>query len=122
MKFLTDENIAVSVIKFLRSKNYDVKDVKEEQLFGTSDFKLLKMAASEDRIIITHDKDFANISRNRSIGHKGIIIIRLLDQSPKTVIEKLDDLFKTGKEERIKTSVLTIRDYYTEIDKNNNHL
>src|SRR3989338_6088907 len=110
MKFLTDENIAVSVIKFLRSKNYDVKDVKEEQLFGTSDFKLLKMAASEDRIIITHDKDFANISRNRSIGHKGIIIIRLLDQSPKTVIEKLDDLFKTGKEERIKTYVLTIRD------------
>ncbi len=119
MKFLTDENIAVSVVKFLRSKNHDVKDVKEDQLFGTSDFKLLGIAISEQRTIIPHDKDFANISRNRSIGHKGIILIRLLIQSPKTVIEKLDDLFKTEKEERIRTSVITIRDYYTEIDKNN---
>ena len=32
MKFLTDENIASSVLKSLRNENFDVKDIKEERL------------------------------------------------------------------------------------------
>ncbi len=117
MKFLTDENIAVSVVRFLRSKNHDVKDVKEEKLFGTDDFKLLETAVREKRVVITHDKDFANISRNRSIGHEGIIIIRLLNQSAKNVMDKLDGLFKAESEEKIKNSVIIMRDYYIEFEK-----
>jgi len=116
MKFLTDENIAVSVVKFLRSENYDVKDVKEERLFGISDFEVLKIAIKEERIIITHDKDFENISRNRSIEHRGIILIRLFDQSPENVIVKLKEILERKEIiDKIENSVITIREDYVEI-------
>ena len=61
LKFLVDENIAGSVVNALRKSGYDVKDVKEEKLYGLSDSKILEMANEGDRIIITHDKDFMNL-------------------------------------------------------------
>ena len=53
MKFLTDENISISVFKAVRNLNYDVKDVKEEKLYQTPDINLLKIASEEKRIIIS---------------------------------------------------------------------
>lgn len=44
MKFLTDENIAISVVKFLRNKGFDVKDIKEESLYGLSDKFIFELA------------------------------------------------------------------------------
>ena len=44
LKFLTDENISPSLVRTLRNKKYDVKDIKEEKLFGTSDTEILKFA------------------------------------------------------------------------------
>ena len=116
MKFLTDENIATSVAKFLRSQHHDVKDVKEEKLFGANDMELLGISVKENRIILTHDKDFANISHNRHIGHSGILILRLFDQSPTNVVEKLKRLFKEIPEKKLSTSVIIIREDYIEID------
>jgi|SRR3989344_3935232 len=83
MKFLTDENISISVFKAVRNLNYDVKDVKEEKLYQTPDINLLKIASEEKRIIITHDKDFVNIAEFTNIQHEGIILIRL--RRPKDV-------------------------------------
>ena len=37
MKFLTDENIAKTVVNTLRKAGYDVKDIKESRLFGSPD-------------------------------------------------------------------------------------
>ncbi len=61
LKFLTDENIFPSLVNALRSKSYNVKDIKEEKLLGISDSEALKLAFKENRVVITHDKDFANI-------------------------------------------------------------
>ncbi len=115
MNFLTDENIASSVVKFLRSKRHDIKDVKESKLFRTDDFKLLEIAVKEDRIVITHDKDFASIIRNKNVNHRGIIIIRLFDQSPTNVKDKLEKLFSGQQENRIKNSIIIIREDRIEV-------
>jgi len=103
-------------VKFLRSRKHGVKDVKEEKLFGYDDYKLLQIAAKENRVIITHDKDFANISRNRSTIHSGIIIIRLFDQSPENAIEKLQALLEMESEIKIKGSIITIREDRIEVE------
>lgn len=34
IKFLSDENIALKLVKSIRKKGFDVKDIKEEKLFG----------------------------------------------------------------------------------------
>lgn len=97
MKFLTDENIASSVVKALRDEGYDVKDVKQSQLQGTPDTKLLDIALNEDRIIITHDKDFASVLTQK-IRHKGIILLRLQNQQPENVKKVLFHALKNAKE------------------------
>ena len=36
--YLCDENISPAIVKYLREKYIDVKDVREEKLIGSSDF------------------------------------------------------------------------------------
>ncbi len=75
MKFLTDENIAISVVKHLRNKGHDVKDVKEESLYGSPDKDIFELAKKENRIILTHDKDFIAISKSYQTDFDGAILI-----------------------------------------------
>ena len=74
--FLTDENIQPAVLKYLRNMGLDVLDVKENGLRGTSDSELLRLAFTENRIIITHDSDFGNLAFRESVPLKGIIYLR----------------------------------------------
>ena len=61
IKFLTDENISKSLVSALRRNGYDVKDIKEERLFGIDDDEVINKAREDGRVILTHDKDFGNL-------------------------------------------------------------
>ena len=87
MKFLTDENIASFVVNNIRKKGFDIKDIKEEQFYGFDDKKILELANNENRIIITHDKDFAEIVSNKK--HNGIILIKSKNQKPEYILDLL---------------------------------
>lgn len=114
MRFLTDENVATSVVSALRRNDYDVKDIKEEGLFGLSDAKVLELANKEDRIIITHDKDFSNLLNNPHQKYSGVILLQFSDQSPENVIKKLIPLPKRL-EKRLRNSFVIITDDYVRI-------
>ena len=92
MKFLTDENIAVNVLQSLRTAGHDVKDIKEEKLYGVSDHIILELANKENRILVTHDKDFACFTQK----HKGIILLRFQNQSPSIVSKTLLQLLRSS--------------------------
>ena len=87
IKFLADENISSSLVKDIRKKNFDIKDIKEENLFGISDDAIVEIANNEDRIILTHDKDFVNVINYSKKQSKGVILLRFKDQSPKNIIK-----------------------------------
>ena len=112
MRFLTDENVAVSVMKKLRNKGYDVKDVKEENLSGFDDEKILSIANKEDRIIITHDRNFANLLNNPYKEHKGVIFLRFGDQSPQNAATKLAEFLDSIDEDKIKNKIAIITDNF----------
>lgn len=59
---LTDENIDEQIVLFLRNQGFQVKDVKEENLIGSDDVTLLRLAMAENRIIVTHDSDFGTLA------------------------------------------------------------
>ena len=84
MRFLTDENIAKSVVGFLRLQGHDVKDNKEENLHGLPDNEILDMAIEENRIVLTHDGDFAGLLK-KPIRHSGVILVRCKNQKPQNV-------------------------------------
>ncbi len=118
MRFLTDENIAVSVIRFLRREGFDVVDVKEEKLFGLSDKGILDIARKEGRIVLTHDKDFLGIMRNYKFDIEGIILIRCKRQNPENVIAALSGLLKMPEIKKTRNSLFILSEGELEIVKN----
>ncbi len=56
---LADENIKTALVSYLREKGFDVKSVREENLFASADVALLRLAQFEIRVIVTQDDDFA---------------------------------------------------------------
>ncbi len=110
MKFLTDENVATSVVRALREAGFDVKDIKEEQLHGVSDNDVLRLASREDRIIITHDKDFANVLSFFRMKHKGIILLRLQNQHSSNVSQVLLHVLQSKLAKKIQNNLVIISD------------
>jgi len=113
IKFLSDENIAKSLTKFLRGEGHDVKDIKDEGLYGIPDEEVLNIAKGDSRVILTHDKEFGGIL-NDPLNFKGIIFIRYSNQSPSNVIKKFSlDLDKI--KDKILNSVIVLYDKYSSI-------
>jgi len=59
IRFLADENIEAEIVRILRSREpaIEILDVKTAGLDGTKDPALLELAAEEDRILISHDRN-----------------------------------------------------------------
>jgi Domain of unknown function (DUF5615) len=59
VRFLADEDLDAAIIRGLRSRepSVDILDVKSSGLRGTKDPVLLEIAAEQDRILITHDRN-----------------------------------------------------------------
>ena len=74
MKIFVDENIPLITVKQLRSKGFDVTDIRGTPDQGMTDELLWKRTQKEKRLLVTTDKGFS-IHRNKA--HYGILIIRL---------------------------------------------
>ncbi len=81
IKFYTDENVSKAVIMGLRQRGVDVLSVPEAGTLGASDEEHLRVAASDERVIFTQDRDFLRLvaagarharivyaTQNRSVG------------------------------------------------------
>lgn len=52
MKFLADENVPQTIIRYLRLHGYNTIDVKRTSHRGDPDQRLLAMSAAENRILL----------------------------------------------------------------------
>ena len=59
VRFLADEDIDVDIVQGLRSREpaIDILDVESGGLRGSADPVLLALAAEQDRILISHDRN-----------------------------------------------------------------
>jgi predicted nuclease of predicted toxin-antitoxin system len=80
VKIKLDENLPHDLKSLLRSFGHDVTDVPEEGLSGAADPPVLQIAATEGRILMSFDTDFANIRHYPLGSHNGIVVFRLTDQ------------------------------------------
>lgn len=76
LKLVADECISVGIVASLREEGYDVRHVLEEAA-GSSDDDVLSTAHSQDRIVLTEDKDFGDLVYRLRKPAKGIIFIRI---------------------------------------------
>lgn len=76
-----DENVPDGVAALLRVAGHDVALARDQQLAGANDERLLAVASSEGRTLVTLDRDFTNILRHPPATTAGIVVIRLQDQT-----------------------------------------
>jgi predicted nuclease of predicted toxin-antitoxin system len=76
MQFVVDENVPRPVLDRLRMSGYDVLSI-QETMSGISDPEVLKVARSQNRILITADQDFGELTVRHRLGVNGVIIIQL---------------------------------------------
>ena len=76
MKFLADENVERSVVEILRQAGHDVATLPAAAA-GLHDGDVLSRSVGEDRILVTNDKDFAELTFLQRKASRGVILIRL---------------------------------------------
>lgn len=76
MRFVADEGVDLQIVKALRAKGHDVLYIAETNS-GESDDVILDFANTQNRILITRDKDFGELIFRESMVHSGIILNRL---------------------------------------------
>jgi predicted nuclease of predicted toxin-antitoxin system len=73
---LTDENLDAEVVASLRKLGFDVRDVVESGLRGSSDVDLLRLAAEQKRVVVTHDADFGTLAIRQNEPLIGLVYLR----------------------------------------------
>ena len=91
--FLSDENIHIDVVTGLRSQGFNVVSVKESDLIGADDLKIIRKAFNENRVVITHDSDFGTLAVLAGEPVIGILYLRPGHINPMFTIGALKVLF-----------------------------
>ncbi len=87
-RFLIDEDVSRSTTRVLRDAGYAVEDVRDIGLRAHSDQDVFLYAQQQGAILVSADKGFANIFRFPVGSHHGIIVIRVPDELPTSVVNR----------------------------------
>ena len=91
MRFLLDENVRREVGAWLRAAGHDVVESPR----GLSDADVFRLAQAQQRVLITHDAEFANILRYPPGSHAGIIRLKFHPPSVAAMLPSLEALLRT---------------------------
>ena len=75
MTLLADANIEASLVRWLRSQHHDVVWASELPP-STPDAKLIELANTEERVLLTYDRDFGELVYFRGQVSQGIVLFR----------------------------------------------
>lgn len=78
MRLFADEGVDGQIVAILRDNGFDVL-YAAENIAGTEDQEILRIANQEERILITRDKDFGELAFQNKMIHAGLILNRLYE-------------------------------------------
>lgn len=88
-RFVIDESLGVGVAMALRDYGWNAVYVEEIGLAGHSDEDVFAFAWKEDRVLLTHDRDFLDDRRFPFHRNPGLIVLPGADGSGAGLIEAL---------------------------------
>ncbi|NBD18226.1 MAG: hypothetical protein GVY04_19445 [Cyanobacteria bacterium] len=89
MRFLADMGVSQTVVHWLQQAGHEALHLREEGLQRLADSSILEKAKEEKRIILTFDLDFSDLLAASSDSLPSVIIFRIDDATPNSVINKL---------------------------------
>lgn len=96
MRLKLDENLPRSLLAPLRQAGHDATTAREEGLSGSPDRDVLARAGTEQRVLVTLDRGFANVHRYPLESHSGIVVLRLGVQGPAALHAAVGRLVDSG--------------------------
>jgi predicted nuclease of predicted toxin-antitoxin system len=94
VKFLANENFPLLSVQNLRKAGYDVVAISENSP-GIEDREVLAWALSEQRIILTFDRDYGELVYKSALSPpSGVIYLRYQPQNPSEPAEQLLTLLR----------------------------
>jgi predicted nuclease of predicted toxin-antitoxin system len=93
LKFLVDVGVSKKVENWLKNQGYDAKCVRDLNP-RMPDIELLKIAASENRAVITMDKDFGELVYHSGFPHAGVLLLRLEDARSEEKVRIIGNILK----------------------------
>jgi len=89
MRFLANENFPFDAVDSLRQHGHDVVWIRTEAP-GISDPEVLHFAQTEERILLTFDKDFGELAfRSKLPSSVGVILFRFKASSSQAIAEQV---------------------------------
>jgi predicted nuclease of predicted toxin-antitoxin system len=97
VRFLADESCDFAVVTALRNAGHEVTAIADTNP-GSEDDRVLELARSEQRVLLTEDKDFGQLAYAGGQHTAGVILVRFpaaarrsLGESIVDVVEKLGE-------------------------------
>lgn len=110
MKCLADMGLALSTVHALRQRGHDVRHLSEEGLQRLPDPLILDKAGREERLVITCDLDFADLLALGAHTFPSVILVRLQNQTPASVIPRLLQVLTECREALTAGAIVTIEE------------
>lgn len=96
MRFLANENFPAPSTAALREAGFDVRSIQED-LPGIPDEEVIRIARSEERIILTFDKDYGEIIfKYGSEDPPAVIFLRYRGSDPHQAARFILDILEKG--------------------------
>jgi predicted nuclease of predicted toxin-antitoxin system len=93
VRFLADESCDFAVVRALRVEGHEVLAVSEVTP-GAEDSKVLQLALTESRILLTEDKDFGQLVYAHRQKTAGVIFLRYSAPARQEIAEEVVNLVK----------------------------
>jgi len=107
MRFLADQDVYASTIRFLQELGHDVVPVAQLGLARAADIDLLRVAHQQTRLFVTRDRDFGAIVFLQG-NRPGVLYLRVLPSTCDSVHAELDRVLTLYGEPELRDSFVVI--------------
>jgi predicted nuclease of predicted toxin-antitoxin system len=109
-RLLLDMGLAQSTGARLRSLGHDVVHLLDHGLERLSDESVVRKAEEEERVIVTHDLDFARIIALSGSRVPSVVTLRLADMTPASVEAALVPVLRDAARDLASGALVAISD------------
>ncbi|HKQ49840.1 MAG TPA: DUF5615 family PIN-like protein [Phycisphaerae bacterium] len=107
MKFLTDQDVYGTTVRFLRELGHEVRPVAQIGLAQADDAELLQVAHAQECLFVTRDRDFGGLVFLQG-DRAGVIYLRVLPSTQNSVHAEFARVLTLYSEEELRGAFLVI--------------
>jgi predicted nuclease of predicted toxin-antitoxin system len=107
MRFLTDQDVYATTVRFLSGLGHEVVPVAQLGLAQADDVELLRVAQEQGRLFVTRDRDFGGLVFVRGCG-TGVLYLRILPSTQDAVHAELARVLTLYSEGELRQAFLVV--------------